>query len=382
MRKMGILAIIFLLLFIIFIPVTAESTPPFDPSNGYEATDSYHVEKIIDGKLAIHFFYNENCGECLQVLPYLQEFEEGHPDLVFRYYDIRESNSYRQLLNVYSQAYGESFSPVPVLFTGNVVLTGYDEIRNGLEDAVDPRHPDTPTVTDGGSQSAQVRDSRGLTIPLVISAALVDGINPCAFSVLIFLLITIVALDTRRKMIYTGSIFILAVFSFYLLSGLGLLTFIQSAGISRAMSLIAAIIALLAGLVSILDGLREKPSGLLSIPESKKAIIDKYIKSISLPGAFALGLLVGIFELPCTGGIYLAILSLLSSRMGIAAGMPYLVLYNIFFVLPMIVILGVVALGMPVDRLDQLRNEKRRLIRILMGVVMILLGILLIFEFV
>ncbi|HQA79732.1 MAG TPA: cytochrome c biogenesis protein CcdA, partial [Methanoregulaceae archaeon] len=95
-----------------------------------------------------------------------------------------------------------------------------------------------------------------------------------------------------------------------------------------------------------------------------------------------LGVLVGMFELPCTGGIYLAILSLLSNRMSITDGIPYLLVYNFFFVLPMIVILAVVAFGIPVERLDQLRTEKRAVIRILMGLVMILLGIMLLLEFI
>jgi len=380
MKKLGVLSV-FLLLVCIHIPVVAESPPPPSMGAGFEGVDSYQVEELVDGKQAVYFFYNQNCGDCLKTLPYLQEFEKTHPDIVFRYYDIRENNSYRQLLIVFSQKYGIDFSPVPVLFTGNAVLTGYDEITGGLEDALYASDVVIPDTTSSISQSSRSGGGAGLTIPLVISAALVDGINPCAFSVLIFLLITIMALDTRRKMVCIGSLFILAVFIFYFLSGLGLFTVIQSAGISRAMSLIAAVIALFVGSLSIIDGVRAKPSQLLSIPESKKAIIERYTKKISLPGAFVLGILVGMFELPCTGGIYLAILSLLSNRMSIANGIPYLLVYNLFFVLPMAVILAVVAFGMPVERLDQLRTEKRTLIRILMGVVMILLGILLLFEF-
>lgn len=381
MKKFVVLAL-FLLFTCIPIAVTAQSPSPAAQDTGYQEVDSYRVEWMVDGKPVVHLFYNQNCGDCLKTLPFIQEFEKTHPDVIFRYYDIREDNSYRQLLTVYSQEYGIDFSPVPVLFTGDIVLTGYDEISDGLEDALYSPGVATAGTTSPVAEPPQINRGRGLTIPLVISAALVDGINPCAFSVLIFLLITIMALDTRRKMVYIGSLFILAVFTFYFLSGLGLFTVIQSAGISRAMSLIASIIALLLGAVSIIDGVRGKPSQFLSIPESKKAIIDRYVKKISLPGALILGVLVGMFELPCTGGIYLAILSLLSNRMSITDGIPYLLVYNFFFVLPMIVILAVVAFGIPVERLDQLRTEKRAVIRILMGLVMILLGIMLLLEFI
>ena len=87
-----------------------------------------------------------------------------------------------------------------------------------------------------------------------------------------------------------------------------------------------------------------------------------------------------MFELPCTGGIYLAILALLSNQMTLMAGVPYLLVYNFFFILPLIILLAVFAFGLPVERLDQWRTGSRRGIRLIMGAVMILLGIILLFE--
>jgi cytochrome c biogenesis protein CcdA len=87
-----------------------------------------------------------------------------------------------------------------------------------------------------------------------------------------------------------------------------------------------------------------------------------------------------MFELPCTGGIYLAILSLLSNQVTLIEGIPYLLVYNLFFVLPLIIILAIFTWGVPVERLDQLRTGSRRTIRVIMGVVMIALGIILLLE--
>jgi cytochrome c biogenesis protein CcdA len=199
--------------------------------------------------------------------------------------------------------------------------------------------------------------------------------------VLFFLLLTIMALGSRRKVLIVGTTFILAVFTFYFFSGLGIFTLIQTAGISRLISFIAAVIALGAGVFSIASVLiGESGPSILSIPESRKGIIDQYIRKASIPAAFAVGLLVGMFELPCTGGIYLAILSLLSSRVTMLEGIPYLLVYNVFFVLPLIIILGIFAWGIPVERLDQWRTGSRRMIRVIMGVVMIALGIILLLE--
>jgi cytochrome c biogenesis protein CcdA len=146
-------------------------------------------------------------------------------------------------------------------------------------------------------------------------------------------------------------------------------------------SIIAAAIAIAAGVISILSviGGKEGPA-LLSIPERGKGIIEPYIRKASIPAAFIVGIMVGMFELPCTGGIYLAILSLLSNRMSVMEGIPYLLLYNLFFILPLIIILGVFVLGLPVERLEQLQAGSRRGVRVIMGVVMILLGVILLIE--
>ena len=98
----------------------------------------------------------------------------------------------------------------------------------------------------------------------------------------------------------------------------------------------------------------------------------------SLPAAFALGLLVALFELPCTGGIYLAILSILASSTSLIEGFPYLILYNLMFVLPLALIIAVVAYGIPPERIDQWRKEHKELLRVVIGAILVSFGILII----
>jgi cytochrome c biogenesis protein CcdA len=186
-------------------------------------------------------------------------------------------------------------------------------------------------------------------------------------------------LDSRRRVLLVGSTFIVAVFVFYFLSGLGIFAVVQVSGTSRLISLVAAVIALAAGVISIADGLRKKNT-VLSIPESRKGMIERWVHKGSVPAAAVLGVLVGMFELPCTGGIYLAILSLLSNRMTMVQGIPYLLLYNIIFVLPLVLIMGIIAYGIPAEKFEQWRLEQRATVRIAMGAVMIILGIMLLWE--
>jgi threonine/homoserine/homoserine lactone efflux protein len=61
-------------------------------------------------------------------------------------------------------------------------------------------------------------------------------------------------------------------------------------------------------------------------------------------------------------------------------GIPYLLLYNLFFILPLVIILGIFVIGFPVERLEQWQTASRKGVRVIMGVVMILLGIILLLE--
>jgi cytochrome c biogenesis protein CcdA len=232
--------------------------------------------------------------------------------------------------------------------------------------------PATVTVPDPGCST----DATRITIPLVIASALIDSINPCAFSVLIFLLISIVTLENRRGILMVGGVYIAAVFIFYLLSGFGLFTLVSLSGFSRALSLIGATVAVVLGVISVLDVLRNRDEFLLVIPASKKEQIERYISTASLPAAFVLGIFVGIFELPCTGGIYLAILGLMSRNYTLMEGLPYLVLYNFIFVLPLILILLLVSYGVAPERANVWRVRHRRTLRLIVGLAMIAIGVI------
>ncbi|NYT07891.1 MAG: hypothetical protein GKC05_06525 [Methanomicrobiales archaeon] len=371
--------VLLLSLSVVISPVTAQESPA-PPSSRIPSADAetgFAPVLVQDGKPVVYFFFNTNCGECLKTLPFIEEFAASHPEVVVRYIDVRESDENLALFKAFKEYYGAGFVPVPSVFVGTVILSGTEDITGGLGDAVNGTLTTLPTPV----PVSNIPEAAELTLPLVIAAALVDGINPCAFSVLIFLLVTIVSLESRRKMLAVGSVFICAVFTFYFLSGLGLFAVIQSAGISRFISVIAAIVAFAAGTISILSVFgRGNGQSILSIPESRKGVINRYIRKASIPGAFMVGILVGMFELPCTGGIYLAILSLLSNRMTAVEGIPYLLVYNFFFVLPLIVILGICTYGLPVERLEEWRTGSRKAVRVIMGAVMIFLGAILILE--
>jgi cytochrome c biogenesis protein CcdA len=175
-------------------------------------------------------------------------------------------------------------------------------------------------------------------------------------------------------MLSVGVAYILSVFTVYLLSGMGFFALIQTTGLTDIVFKAAAIIAILAGIVNLKDFFWYGKGISLSIPESQKESIKNFVMKASIPSAIILGGLVSMFELPCTGGIYLAILSLLSSKMTLIQGIPYLLVYNVIFVLPLFVILFGVYYGVSPETLESWRGGERKWMRLAMGIVMVALG--------
>ena len=97
--------------------------------------------------------------------------------------------------------------------------------------------------------------------------------------------------------------------------------------------------------------LRNKETFILSIRESRKRGSGTDIRIASLPAAFVLGILAGILGFSCTGGIYISILVLMGKEMTVMSGLPWLALYNLVYVLPLILITLLVAYGISPERL-------------------------------
>ena len=327
------------------------------------------------------YFYSATCGSCAKAKEWLNTFHERHPDIVLEYHDVALTET-KVLLEEYRAKFNMRFPSVPIIFVGNVaVLEGPDTISTyfeplsvGISEIAQASTPITsPTVVTPVPTVSPGENS--ISLWLIIGAGLLDGINPCAFAVLVFLMIYLMSNDSRRKMLIGGLTYSAAVFIFYYLAGVGLFTVVQFAGISYYFSKFAGILSLLFGLVMIKDVIFPSEGPTLAIPESRKEGINKWIKKATLPAAFVLGILVGMFELPCTGGIYLAILSMIALQTDLMGGLFYLLIYNLGFIAPLFIILGAVYYGMPPEKVNEWRLEKRLGLRFIIGLIMIALGI-------
>ncbi|MBI2195612.1 MAG: hypothetical protein HYU48_01035 [Candidatus Levybacteria bacterium] len=215
-------------------------------------------------------------------------------------------------------------------------------------------------------------------IPIIIGAAVVDSINPCAFGVLIFLLAYLAKIsESKGKLLLHGLAYILAVFLTYLLAGLVLLPVIGSLGnFSVIFYAIIGAIVVLAGLFELKDLIWYGRGPSLALLPGAADRIKIYAGRISgsIFSSFSLGVFVALVELPCTGAVYLAILSLMSLAGISGATVFWLIAYNVIFVLPLIVILFAFYKGASGERLEELRKKHRKLMRAAIGILLLVLG--------
>jgi len=220
-----------------------------------------------------------------------------------------------------------------------------------------------------------------VTWTAVIGTALVDSINPCAIGVLVLLISTLLALSQQKRrhmMLATGLIYITAVYITYFLAGIGLLLFIQRFNLAEPLSIIVGSVVILLGIIEAKDFFWYGKGISLRIPARRAEQVKKMIKNISLPTAIILGVFVAAVELPCTGGPYLAITTLLATQGFQTQTLIYLLVYNFIFVLPLLVILFMVYFGMNVKKVQNWKDKQKKWMRLFTGLIMICLGILLI----
>ena len=217
-----------------------------------------------------------------------------------------------------------------------------------------------------------------ISLPIVIGAALIDGINPCAFGVLIFMLAFLAKTAKRSKMLINGLVYILFVFLTYLVCGLILLPIIRKlAGFSVVSYYVIAAVVGIAGLIEIKDYFWYGKGISLTIFPSEAQRIKKYVKHVSgspMTAAF-LGTFVALVELPCTGAVYLAVLALMSLSGVTVSNVGFLVIYNLIFVLPLVLILFFVYRGIHWRHFEEWRNQHKGLMRLFTGILLLVLAI-------
>ena len=230
----------------------------------------------------------------------------------------------------------------------------------------------------GGATAALWELSRGGTwlLPLVGIAALLDSVNPCAFSILLLTIAFLFSIGRlRAQILVIGGAYILGIFVVYLLIGLGILQTLHLFDTPHFMAKLGAFLMVALGGINIVNHFFPRFPIKLKIPHSAHHKMAVLMEKGSIPTAFLLGGLVGICEFPCTGGPYLMVLGLLHDSSTYLSGLGYLLLYNLIFILPLVVILSIAGNSAVLEKVRSWQELEKGWMRLGAGIAMVALGI-------
>jgi len=382
-----------LLLFLLFLPAVRGATP-----EGGQAAP------------VLHFFWAANCPHCAEAKPFLEDLRRRHPRLQVREYEIWQRRENFDLLLKIAESRGSGVVSTPGIVLGDRLWFGFNpaiaaEIEQTLERCLQTPCPDlmsgeeaAPPLARPSPAAAEKAgpvalplfgslDPESLSLPVfTLILGLLDSFNPCAFFVLLFLLSLLVHAHSRRTMFLVGGTFVFFSGLIYFLFMAAWLNIFLLAGGLPLVTTVAGVVALLVAALNVKDFFYFRQGPSLSIPESVKPHLFERMRHLvgasRLPsvlfGTVVLAVAANSYELLCTAGfpmVYTRVLTLRNLDGWQYYG--YLLLYNIVYVVPLFVIVMLFTCTLGSRKLSEWQG---RVLKLLSGLMMLLLGLVLLIE--
>jgi len=331
-------------------------------------------------QVSLFFFYETGCPHCARVDRFLRERIIAAYPVQIDSFEVHVPENARRL-NRYASHFNVELK-TPVVVIGDTLIKGdtresFRDIEAAVRRAIRENQLSPVLILD---KHSDIKNT--VTIPAVIVAAAVDAVNPCAFAVLTLLLGTIlVARKNRSQVIKAGIAFTISTYISYLLMGLGLFAVIRISGLERIIYIVVAILAILIGIVNIKDYFWYGKGFSLEMPEKWRPKVKNITSGVtSVAGAFGIGFIVSLFLLPCSSGPYIVIIGMLSNSATRVQSILLLILYNLVFILPFLLITFAVGYGLTTTaRVERLRQEKLKKLHLATGIGMFIIGLGLVF---
>lgn len=392
-------------------------------------------EKVIN----IHLFYGNGCPHCAAEEEFLSDYLKDRTDVKLYKYEIWYDSHNQELLSKVQKEMGTTNkNGVPFTVIGKKTIVGYadgvtdEQIKDAINYYLNNDYRDYAGEITGKVKKTEVKEDitkdesktedkkenkiekaddtkdsnqtdENVTVPvlgkinakkvslpiLAVVLGFVDGFNPCAMWILIFLITMLFNMKDRKKMWILGLTFILTsgiVYLMFMLAWLNLATFISKIAFIR---LLIAVIALVVGLINVykyIDSLKKKDEGCDVVDKKdRKKIMEKIISIthekkfiIALLGIMVLAASVNIIELMCSIGIPLLFTQILAmNNLSTFSYMIYMFIYIFFFLIDDIVIFIISMVTLKVTGLSTKYTKYSHLVG---GIIMLIIGLLLIIK--
>ena len=365
--------------------------------------------------VTIYFFHSDTCSHCKAEKKFLESIKKDYPNLVIRSYEVSSSTNY-DYMKIAKDRIGSTSTGVPFTVIGDEFFNGYmASIGSRMKATLDSYYNDNTEVETPALEEPKEEideepkleekeetkkeenteydipllgkiDAKEASIPLIaIILGFIDGFNPCALWILLFLINMLFNMKNRKKMWLLGTTFLVTSAFVYFLAMLGLSVVLSFAAITWVRRIIA-LVAIIGGVLNLRSYLTAKEDGCHVVDEKKRKKYFTKIKAltaeqnllIALIGIIALAASVNLVELACSAGfptIFITILELNNIDGLIKIG--YILIYILFFLIDDLAIFIIAMLTL---KISGVTTKYSKLAHLVGGIIMIIIGLLLIFK--
>ena len=346
--------------------------------------------KVEDGKINFYLFRGQGCPHCAEEEKWIESIKEKYKDKVNFYdYEVWYNQYNSEMLKEVGKKLDLDIKGVPFTVIGDKYFSGFSEtIQYSMEDTLDeylgeeykPRQVKIPFLGKINMKNSSI----GL---IAVILGFIDGFNPCAMWILLFLINMFIGMKNKKKAWILGFTFLLVSAFIYFLSMIGI-NFIVGVATIKYLKIALAIFILVMGIIGFRKYLtiRKEEAGCTIVDDKKRKNLVKKVKKImnsksfiiSLIGVSTLAISVNLIELACSLGFPMIFTEMLTiNEVGTVGRIIYLLIYVLFY---MIDDLFVFTVSMATLEATGITNKYNKLCTLVSSIIMILMGLLLIFK--
>lgn len=362
--------------------------------------------KAENNSVTVYLFWAEGCPHCEKEIEFLDAIKTKYPQVEIKKYEVIQNPDNRNLLKSVGEKLDTNVSGVPFTVIGEKYFAGFysnettgEEIENEIKNAIKQGYFDIVSQINKADVTP-IPESKTITLPvfgnisvekfslpvITLLVAALDGFNPCAMWVLIFLIGLLLGTNNRKKMWILGFAFIMSsafVYFLFLSAWLNLFFFLSFVSWIK---LGVGLLAFGAGIYYLYDFYKNKSGACKVVGGGKKQAVYEKMKFLinqpnfvlSIVGIILLAFGINLIELVCSAGlpaIYTNLLSL--SDLTLWQYYLYLIFYVFIFMLDDLIVFCIAMITLKITGLE---GKFSRYSHLIGGVLMLIIGFLMLFK--
>ncbi len=362
--------------------------------------------------LNIYLFYGDGCPHCKEEEKWLDSYLNKNEFIKIHRYEVWYDKENQEKYSKVHDILNDTSSGIPYLIIGETVISGFDEeitperIKNAVEYYKNVNYKDKVGIYLGVVEDKNEEDTKTdyqeteVKIPILgkqkikdvsiglaaVVIGLVDGFNPCAMWILLFLISMLLGMKNRKRMWALGITFLVSsalVYFLFLISWLNLAVFLNKILYIRVA---ISFVAVLFGVLQVNSFFFKKDDGCEVVDTKNRKKIIKSIQKIVKEKSFILALIgiillaasVNIIELLCSLGLPVMFTQILTiNEVGKLGQILYSLIYILFFMIDDIIIF---IIAMKTLEIKAISNKYGKYSHLIGGLIMIIIGILMIYK--